>query len=63
MCFHPFFQLCQNQYPTRTTYAIALLGIVFYKSCLWLVTAQELKARVRDYFGCPLLDPLAKKVS
>ena len=25
--------------------------------------AQELKTRICDYFGCPLLDPLAKKVS
>lgn len=27
------------------------------------LSAQELKTRVCDYFGCPLLEPLAKKVS
>ena len=27
------------------------------------LTAQELKTRVCDYFDCPLLEPLAKKVS
>jgi hypothetical protein len=27
------------------------------------LTLQELKTRVCDYFGCPLLDSLAKKVS
>jgi hypothetical protein len=27
------------------------------------LTAQQLKTRVCDYFDCPLLDPLAKKVS
>ncbi len=26
------------------------------------LTAQELKTRVCDYFGCPLLEPLAKQV-
>jgi hypothetical protein len=27
------------------------------------LTAQQLKTRVCDYFDCPLLEPLAKKVS
>ncbi len=27
------------------------------------LTAQELKTRICDYFGCPLLESLAKKVS
>lgn len=27
------------------------------------LTAQEIKTRVCDYFSCPLLEPLAKKVS
>lgn len=27
------------------------------------LNAQELKSRICKYFGCPLLDPLAKKVS
>jgi len=27
------------------------------------LTAKEIKTRVCDYFGCPLLEPLAKKVS
>ena len=26
------------------------------------LTTQELKTRVCDYFGCPLLEPLAKQV-